>query len=99
MGLDGIQPEPEEDGVINRYGARGSTHVPLGKVVQLDPLRCEPVLPIELILQGTAIELGARDGFVHNCENSVYDVSLYDPKLVEVQLRYTNFWWPDVHQK
>jgi hypothetical protein len=50
VGLDGIQPDPEEDGHINRCGARSSKHVLFGIVVQLDPFCCAPVFPMELLL-------------------------------------------------
>jgi hypothetical protein len=66
VGLDGIQPDPEEDGCVNRCSTRGFKHVLIGIVVQLDPLCCKPVLSIELLMQGAVIELGDHDGFVYN---------------------------------
>jgi hypothetical protein len=89
MGLDGIQPSPTEGGCINMCCTRGSKHDLLRIFFQLYPLCCKPVLPIKMLLKGTAIEIGDQYGCMHNCKNRVYDMSLCDPKLVEVQLRHT----------
>jgi hypothetical protein len=67
MGLGGIQPDPEEEGCINRRDEIISIFFLFCIVVQLDPFCCEPIFPIKLLLEGVTIECGTCNGFMNDC--------------------------------